>query len=127
VTPHDARVPDVTEAVMSRLGYARPSGAAEARRVRLRRRALRAAQAGVLLAACALGVAWWSSTRPAPSQPPVADALRGSVSGGVEVLGSLRLGMPRAKDAPGVQSADAATPGTAAPAAAPGSTGVRPF
>jgi|LakMenEpi03Aug12_release.lakeMendotaPanAssembly.Ray.scaffolds.fasta_scaffold297488_2 hypothetical protein len=125
--PHEAHAPDVTDAVMSRLGYARATDAADARRVRLRRRALRAAQAGVLLAACVLGVAWWSSTRPAPSQPPVADALRGSVSGGVEVLGSLRLGMPRAKDAAGVQSADATTPGTAAPAANAGSTGVRPF
>lgn len=125
--PHDAHAPDVTDAVMSRLGYARSTDPGEARRVRLRRRSIRAAQAGVVLAACALGVAWWSSMRPAPSQPPVADALRGSVSGGVEVLGSLRLGMPRAKDAVGVQAADASTPATADPAAPRGSAGVRPF
>ena len=55
------------------------------------------------------------------------DLARALYAGGVEVLGSLRLGMPRAKDAPGVQSADAATPGTADPATAPGSSGVRPF
>jgi hypothetical protein len=125
--PHEAGTPDVTEAVMSRLGYSRASDAAAARRLRLRRRALRIAQAGVLLAGCALGVAWWASSRPAPAQPPVADALRGSVSGGVELLGSLRLGMPRAKDAAGVQSADAATPASADPATSPAGGGARPF
>ena len=125
--PHEAGTPDVTEAVMSRLGYSRASDAAAACRLRLRRRALRIAQAGVLLAGCALGVAWWASSRPAPAQPPVADALRGSVSGGVELLGSLRLGMPRAKDAAGVQSADAATPANADPATSPAGGGARPF
>ena len=127
MTPHDSGAPDVTEAVMSRLGYARASDPASARRLRVRRRALRIAQAGVLGAGCALGVAWWASSRPAPAQPPVADALRGSVSGGVELLGSLRLGMPRAKDAVGVQAADAATPPRADPATAPASGGARPF
>lgn len=125
--PHDAGAPDVTEAVMSRLGYARAGDAAAARRLRMRRRALRIAQASVLLAGCALGVAWWASSRPAPAQPPVADALRGSVSGGVELLGSLRLGMPRAKDAAGVQAADAATPASAVPATSPAGGGARPF
>jgi hypothetical protein len=113
------RSPDVTDSVMRRLGYRRPSSAAERRSLRTRRVAIGAAQAAVVLAAVALGVAWWGGRSVERTQPAVGDALRGSVAQGAGRLDAILLGMPRVPSTSAVQSADAERASAAAPAAEP--------
>lgn len=113
------RSPDVTDAVMRRLGYRRPSSAAERRSLRTRRVVIGVAQVSVVLSAVALGVAWWSARSAERTQAAVGDALRGSVVQGAGRLDAILLGMPRVPSTSTVQSADAERPSAPLPAAEP--------
>lgn len=113
----DGRSPDVTESVMHRLGYRRAADRSEARAIRTRRIAVRVAQAATVLAAVALGVAWWGGRSAERSQPAVGDAMRGSVVQGAGRLDAILLGMPRVPSTSAVQSADADGAKAPAPAA----------
>lgn len=105
--PRDG-APDITESVMLRLGYRRASSAAERRSWRSRALALRVAQACTVAAALALLATWWmGGLDRRPSQPAVAEALRGSVTRGAGRLDAILLGFPRVPQQSPVQSADA--------------------
>lgn len=109
--PRRDRSPDVADQVMRRLGYERVESPVQARRLRIRRRTLLAAQAVLALAACGLGVTWWWSTRPA-ERPVVAmgDALRGSIVQGAGRLDGLFAAMPRAPMTSTLSAATDASP-----------------
>ncbi len=121
MTAHDPAgpAPDVTASVMQRLGYRRAASPSERRTLRARRVAVRIAQAGIVLAAVALGVVWWGGRPAERSQPAVGDALRGSVVQGAGRLDAILLGMPRVPSTSAVQSADAERASAPAPAADP--------
>jgi hypothetical protein len=108
--PNDrhAAAPDVTDSVMRRLGYHRAADAAELRSMRRRRIAIASLQGTVVLAACALGAAWWmGQTRSDRTQPAVGDALRGSIVQGAGKLDSILLGMPRVPNTSVMQAPEA--------------------
>ena len=89
--------PDVTASVMQRLGYRRAASAAELRAMRRHRVMLAVAKVSMVLAACALGAAWWmGASRGDRSQPAVGDALRGSLVQGAGKFDPILLGMPHA-------------------------------
>lgn len=107
--PTGPAAPDVTDAVMARLGYRRVTSDSERRAIRRRRLAVVGLQASVVLAACALGAAWWMNrSRPAREQPAVGDALRGSLVQGAGRLDSILLGMPRVPNRSAAVADDAA-------------------
>lgn len=114
--PH-GRSPDVTDTVMQRLGYRRTAGRSQVRAIRARLVAVRLAQAATVLAAIALGIAWWGGRPSERSQPAVGDAMRGSLVQGAGRLDAILLGMPRVPSTSAVQSADAEVASTPAPAA----------
>ena len=95
--------PDVTRSVMTKLGYL-PEADAAPRRSAI---AIRIGQLALILAACALGIAWWGArSRALRTQPAVGDAMRGSVVQGAGRLDALRLGMPRRAEAAPAIAAD---------------------
>lgn len=99
--------PDFTGSVMSRLGYRQASGAEDLRAMRRRRACVMFAQGSLVLAACALGAAWWMGTAHAGrSQAAVGDALRGSVAQGAGRLDSIMLGMPRVPNSSPLQASE---------------------
>lgn len=99
--------PDVTHSVMHRLGYNQAADPAQARSMRTSRVVVGIAQGALVLAACALGAAWWmGSTRAERSQPAVGDALRGSVVQGASRLDSILLGMPRVPNTSVLQASE---------------------
>ena len=110
MTDHDPRdgAPDITESVMLRLGYRKASSDAQRRSWRGRAIALRVLQACTMAAALALLATWWmGGLDRRPSQPAVAEALRGSVTRGAGRLDAILLGFPRVPRQSPVQAADA--------------------
>lgn len=117
--PLGAPSPDFTDSVMARLGYRRVTSEAERRSIRRRRLLTLGLQASVVLAACALGAAWWMNrSRPARDQPAMGDALRGSLVQGAGRLDSILLGMPRVPDRSAAVADDAARVADAPPSRA---------
>jgi hypothetical protein len=105
--------PDVTHSVMHRLGYNRATDPAQARSMRTSRIVVGIAQGALVLAACALGAAWWmGNSRADRSQPAVGDALRGSVVQGAGRLDSILLGMPRVSNSDILQASETACYGS---------------
>ena len=86
--------PDMTEAVMARLGYR----AASSREVRRPLRRVRAALPGIaVLALLAMG-AWWFGGREGASAAPAApDVARGAVLLGADRLDAVWRGLPRVR------------------------------
>lgn len=126
--PVGASTPDFTDSVMARLGYRRVTAAAELRAIRVRRVSVLALQGSVVLAACALGAAWWfNRARPERDQPAVGDALRGSLVQGAGRLDSILLGMPRVPTRSAVASDDATRVADAPARTADGAHAVRTY
>ena len=128
--PNDrhAAAPDVTDSVMRRLGYHRAVDAAELRSMRRRRIAIASLQGTVVLAACALGAAWWmGNSRADRSQPAVGDALRGSVVQGAGRLDSILLGMPRVSSSDVLQASETKRAPEAASTVTDGAVHVRSY
>lgn len=120
--------PDVTDSVMHRLGYNRATDPVQARSMRTSRIVVGIAQGALVLAACALGAAWWmGSSRADRSQPAVGDALRGSVVQGAGRLDSILLGMPRVSSSDILQASDTKRAPEAASAVTDGAVHVRSY
>lgn len=120
--------PDVTASVMHRLGYSRAADPAQARSMRTRRVVVGIAQGALVLAACALGAAWWmGNTRAERSQPAVGDALRGSVVQGAGRLDSILLGMPRVPSTSVLQASETNRAPDAAAKVPDGATHIRSY
>jgi hypothetical protein len=86
------------------------------------------AQGALVLAACALGAAWWmGNTRAERSQPAVGDALRGSVVQGAGRLDSILLGMPRVPSTSVLQASETNRAPDAAAKVPDGATHIRSY
>ncbi|RLS48758.1 MAG: hypothetical protein DWH89_02700 [Planctomycetota bacterium] len=120
--------PDVTHSVMHRLGYNRATDPAQARSMRTSRIVVGIAQGALVLAACALGAAWWmGNSRADRSQPAVGDALRGSVVQGAGRLDSILLGMPRVSSSDVLQASETKRAPEAASTVTDGAVHVRSY
>ncbi len=117
--PRDPVSPDVSARVMARLGYARAASADDARRIRVRRAAVMAGQACVVLAACALGVVWWWTRDDASRNAvPVTDVLRGTVAQGSGQIDRVIGAMPRVPQTSTLRASGAVEQAPDAPSAA---------
>jgi len=120
--------PDVTHSVMHRLGYNQANDPAQARSMRTSRIVVGIAQGALVLAACALGAAWWiGNSRADRSQAAVGDALRGSVVQGAGRLDSILLGMPRVSHSDILQASETKRAPEAAATVTDGSVHVRSY
>lgn len=105
---------DVTDSVMKRLGYERAHDPVAARRIRMRRAAVRGLQATALLLAVAAVAIWWWRADGVTAHAPVGDAFRGSVVQGAGRLDAVLLGLPKASRKPAPDTAGAPVPPDAA-------------
>ncbi len=101
---------DVTDSVMKRLGYERAPDPAAARRLRMRRMAVRGMQATAATLAVAAVALWWWRGDGVASHAPVGDAFRGSVVQGAGRLDAVLLGLPKASRRPVTDTAGAPAP-----------------
>ncbi len=105
---------DVTDSVMKRLGFERALDPAAARRLRMRRLAVRGLQATAATLAVAAVALWWWRGDGVATHAPVGDAFRGSVVQGAGRLDAVLLGLPKASARPATDTAGAAAPADAA-------------
>jgi hypothetical protein len=98
---------DVTDSVMKRLGFERALDPAAARRLRMRRLAVRGLQATAATLAVAAVALWWWRGDGVTAHAPVGDAFRGSVVQGAGRLDAELLGLPKASRRPETDTAGA--------------------
>ncbi len=101
---------DVTDSVMKRLGYERAVDPSTARRLRVRRMAVRGLQATAATLAVAAVALWWWRGEGVNSHAPVGDAFRGSVVQGAGRLDAVLLGLPKPSRRPVTDTAGGPAP-----------------